>query len=185
MSTAFARLSVFVGGCTLEAAEDVCDADLDTLQSLVVKSLVRFTDQRYWMLETIREYAAEVLEESGERDTLLERHAGWYARCGAKLLWPARYDEPGARDALDRDLLDIQQALAYALAARDVRLAGDCLFGLWCRGAFTASATTELLPPTTGSRSTARLYLRSIACPASWPRARFSGPVATCGRPGM
>ncbi len=40
----FARLSVFAGGCTLEAAEEVADADLDTLQSLVEKSLLRFTD---------------------------------------------------------------------------------------------------------------------------------------------
>ena len=55
----FARLSVFAGGCTLEAAEEVCDADLDTLQSLVEKSLLRFADERYWMLETIREYAGE------------------------------------------------------------------------------------------------------------------------------
>ena len=54
----FARLSVFAGGCTLEAAEEVADADLDTLQSLVEKSLLRFTDERYWMLETIREYAS-------------------------------------------------------------------------------------------------------------------------------
>ena len=38
----FARLSVFSGGCTLEAAEEVADADLDTLQSLVEKSLLRF-----------------------------------------------------------------------------------------------------------------------------------------------
>ena len=53
----FARLSVFAGGCTLEAAEEVCDADLDTLQSLVEKSLLRCTDGRYWMLETIREFA--------------------------------------------------------------------------------------------------------------------------------
>ena len=41
----FARLSVFVGGCTLVAAEQVADADLDTLQSLVDKSLVRFTER--------------------------------------------------------------------------------------------------------------------------------------------
>ena len=41
----FARLSVFVGGCTLEAAEEVADANLDTLQSLVEKSLLRFTDE--------------------------------------------------------------------------------------------------------------------------------------------
>src|SRR5687768_14540386 len=47
----FARLAVFRGGCTLEAAEAVVDADLDTLQSLVDKSLVRVRDSgRFWML---------------------------------------------------------------------------------------------------------------------------------------
>ena len=45
----------------------MCDADLDTLQSLVEKSLLRFTDDRYWMLETIREYAGERLD-VGEAD---------------------------------------------------------------------------------------------------------------------
>ena len=49
----FARLSVFAGGCTLEAAEEVTGADLDTLQSLVEKSLLRFSNDRYWMLETV------------------------------------------------------------------------------------------------------------------------------------
>ena len=67
----FARLAVFRGGCTLESAEEVCDAGLDTLQSLVDKSLVRMREgDRFWMLETIREYAAERLEESGEADRL-------------------------------------------------------------------------------------------------------------------
>ena len=61
----FARLSVFVGGCTFETAESVVDADVDTLQSLVEKSLVRHTGGRFWMLETIREYAAEQLQEAG------------------------------------------------------------------------------------------------------------------------
>jgi predicted ATPase len=52
----FARLAVFRGGCTLEAAEAVCEADLDTLESLVDKSLVRVRErERFWMLETIRE----------------------------------------------------------------------------------------------------------------------------------
>ncbi|HET7745037.1 MAG TPA: adenylate/guanylate cyclase domain-containing protein [Gaiellaceae bacterium] len=75
----FARLSVFAGGCTLEAAEEVCDADLDTLQSLAEKSLLRFTASdtggRYWMLETIREYAGERLVESGRAEELRQRHA--------------------------------------------------------------------------------------------------------------
>ena len=72
----FARLAVFVGGCALETAEEVCDADLDTLQSLVDKSLVRVREgNRFWMLETIREYATERLEASSEADKLRRRHA--------------------------------------------------------------------------------------------------------------
>jgi predicted ATPase/class 3 adenylate cyclase len=71
----FARLAVFVGGCTLEASEEVADADLDILQSLVDKNLLRHTEERFWMLETIREYAAERLEAYGEADGLPQRHA--------------------------------------------------------------------------------------------------------------
>ena len=72
----FARLAVFAGGCTLEAAEEICDADVDTLESLVDKSLVRVReDDRFWMLETIREYAAERLEGSTGADERGRRHA--------------------------------------------------------------------------------------------------------------
>ena len=74
----FARLSVFAGGCTLEAAEEVCGADVDTLQSLVEKSMLRPTDERYWMLETIREFADERLEESGDADGLRRLHAAFF-----------------------------------------------------------------------------------------------------------
>ena len=70
----FARLSVFVGGCMLESAERVAGADLDTLQSLVEKSLVRRSDARFWMYETIREFAAERLEASGEAESIRLRH---------------------------------------------------------------------------------------------------------------
>jgi predicted ATPase/class 3 adenylate cyclase len=77
----FARLSVFAGGWTVEAAEEVCDADLDTLQSLVDKSLIRrISDERTLMLETIREFAAESLERAGETEALRLRHAEWALR---------------------------------------------------------------------------------------------------------
>jgi predicted ATPase/class 3 adenylate cyclase len=71
-------LAVFAGGCTLEAAEDVADADLDTLQSLVEKSLLRFADDRYSMLETIREYAGEQLAGKGETRELGLSHAEFF-----------------------------------------------------------------------------------------------------------
>ncbi|MGH2418483.1 MAG: ATP-binding protein [Candidatus Limnocylindria bacterium] len=75
----FARLAVFRGGWTLEAAEGVAVADLDTLTSLVDKSLIRVRDSgRFWMLETIREYALEQLEASGESDRLRRRHAEFF-----------------------------------------------------------------------------------------------------------
>jgi predicted ATPase len=76
--TLFRRLGVFAGGCTLDAAETVADANPDSLQSLVDKSLLRFHDERYWMLETIREFAAEQLEASGEADGTRQRHAEFF-----------------------------------------------------------------------------------------------------------
>ena len=74
----FRALSVFAGGCTLEAAEEVADADLDRLQSLVEKSLLRFTSDRFWMLETIREFATEGLQASGQILALGQRHSQHY-----------------------------------------------------------------------------------------------------------
>jgi predicted ATPase len=74
----FARLAIFAGGCTLDAAEDVCGADLDILQSLVDKSLLRHTGERFWMLETIRELAVERLQSLPEARDLAERHVRHY-----------------------------------------------------------------------------------------------------------
>jgi predicted ATPase len=70
----FARLAVFAGGCTLEGAEDVAQAELDVLEALVDKSLLRHTQDRFWMLETIREYADERLREGEEEWEIRERH---------------------------------------------------------------------------------------------------------------
>ena len=74
----FARLALFVGGFTLAAAEQVCDADLDVLASLVEKSLVRHQEERFRMLETIREFALERLEESGEVEQVARRHIEFF-----------------------------------------------------------------------------------------------------------
>jgi predicted ATPase len=87
--TLFRRLSVFVGGCTLESVEAVCDTkgdlDLDLLDgmaSMVDKSLLQQVEQpsnesRFVMLETIREYAREKLEASGEEPLTRRAHAAY------------------------------------------------------------------------------------------------------------
>ena len=83
----FARLAVFRGGWTLEAAEEVAEAELETLASLVDKSLVVRQPDRFRMLETIRVYAEERLAASGDADRIRSRHLayvigmaeGWYA----------------------------------------------------------------------------------------------------------
>jgi len=86
----FARLGVFVGGCTLEAATAVCNADgalpldvTDGVASLIDKSLLRLKvgaggEPRFLMLETIREYALERLAARGEGEALRDRHLRHY-----------------------------------------------------------------------------------------------------------
>ena len=85
-----ARLAVFAGGATLEAAEAVCggegidpDAVFELLAGLVARSLVVAEEHgpqtRYRLLETIRQYAEERLEAAGEAERWRARHAGYYA----------------------------------------------------------------------------------------------------------
>jgi predicted ATPase len=74
----FASLAVFAGGFTLEAAERVCGADLDTLASLAEKSLVRQRDDRFRMLETIREFGLERLAQSDDLEPVRRRHAEFF-----------------------------------------------------------------------------------------------------------
>jgi predicted ATPase len=85
----FRRLSVFIGGCTLEAVESVCDTKqdlgldvLDGMTSMVDKSLARQIEQadgepRFVMLETIREYASGKMAESGEEPLTRRSHAAY------------------------------------------------------------------------------------------------------------
>src|SRR6202167_5984668 len=88
--TLLRRLSVFTGGCTLEAVEAVCDTKgdlgldvLDGMASMVDKSLVQQVEQvdkeaRFFMLSTIREYALERLAESHDELATRRAHAAYY-----------------------------------------------------------------------------------------------------------
>jgi predicted ATPase len=109
----FAELSVFSGTFPLEAAEEVCGADLDDLGTLVDYSLVKpIGDDRFLLLETIGEYALEKLREGNEEDELRRRHAGFFSalaeqayahRFDAEAEWSARLesDHDDLRAALD------------------------------------------------------------------------------------
>jgi predicted ATPase/class 3 adenylate cyclase len=116
----FGRLSIFAGGCTYEAAEQVSGADPDTLQSLLDKSLLRKRDSelgpRYWMLETIREYAAERLEASGEAELLGQRHAEHFLAL-AEEAEPHLATDAEWLDRLDVEVDNVRGALDFAAAA--------------------------------------------------------------------
>ncbi len=76
------RFAIFAGGATVDAVASVCglsepDTE-DLLDSLVDKSLIEFSGERYRMLETIRAFSAERLDESGERDAVARAHAGHF-----------------------------------------------------------------------------------------------------------
>jgi predicted ATPase/class 3 adenylate cyclase len=161
----FRRLGVFVGGCTLDAAEAVAtdeglgveDAEsvgallaapthspLDLIGSLLDKSLLRQVDgpgdePRFMMLETIREYALEQLEASGEADDVRRRHADYFAQFCERA-------EPELIHTSDRDWFDrvdaehnIRAALAWCSATESAhelmpRLANPLWIFWWLRG---------------------------------------------------
>ena len=98
--TLFHRLSVFVNGWTLEAAESICsdarikpEAVFDLLASLVKKSLVNIEEPhgitKYRMLETIRQYATEKLAEAGDSMAMHHRHLNYFLELGESLTFPS------------------------------------------------------------------------------------------------
>jgi predicted ATPase len=142
-----ARLSVFMGGCTVETAERVAASDgdlepdvLEGIASLVDRSLLRESEDeegapRFTMLATIREFAREALGKSGEEEELLHRHALEFARfaeeadaglrAGDQVLWFNR---------LETEHDNLRAALDSSLAAGDERTAlrlGGALGWFW------------------------------------------------------
>ena len=132
----FAALAVFAGSFDLEAAETVTGGDLQTIAALVDKSLLRHTGEgRFFMLETIRDYAAECLEQSGLAEELRRRHADWVMA----LALAAREELRGDRqiaflDRLSAEHANIRAALAFAISSRDAQTAltiGGSLGRFW------------------------------------------------------
>jgi predicted ATPase/class 3 adenylate cyclase len=111
----FSRFAVFAGGATLDAVEDVCEADFDTVASLVDKSLLRRDGDRYRMLETIREFGIEQLDDTA-RDDLIERHAAFYERFAAEADVGLRGLDGGRwLDLVEHELPNLRAAMGRAL----------------------------------------------------------------------
>ncbi|WP_116198606.1 ATP-binding protein [Amycolatopsis circi] len=124
----WARASVFAGGFSLAALEEVCADDalpaaalLDTLTGLVEKSIVLREDHgshaRFRMLDTIREYATALVLESAEAEVLARRHRDWIANLveTATAAWAGSEQERWAR-RLQLDHANIRLALEYCMA---------------------------------------------------------------------
>ena len=122
----FHRLSVFAGGFELATAEAVCsgpglepDAVGDLVFDLVERSLLqpdtgRLGPDRYTLLESVRQYAAERLRGSGERAAIAERHAAWYLALARRAEREERgRDQDGWLDRLERDMDNLRAALDW------------------------------------------------------------------------
>jgi predicted ATPase/DNA-binding SARP family transcriptional activator len=121
----FSRLGVFVGGATLEAIEAVCDdvATLDALTSLVDKRLLgRRGDRwpRFFMLETLREYALEQSTASGEAEALRRRHTRYFLELARGVETKLDGPEQGQlMERLEADHANLRAAIAAAVALGD------------------------------------------------------------------
>ena len=136
--TVLRRFSVFLGGWTLEAAESVCDNPnmLDLLTHLVDKSLVSVDlehgdEPRYYLLETVRQYAREKLNDSGEGETVRQEHSQWFLKLAEK----AKPELVGPNqqiwfERLDREKDNSRSAL-YWLVENNVEAAAQLASGLF------------------------------------------------------
>lgn len=131
----FARLGVFAGGWTLGAAEAICEVDLDALASLIDKSLVRRQaggsdgEVRYAMLETIREYALERLDELEPDQATCGRYVTYFLDLAERAYPNLRGAESSIwLERIEEDHDNMRAALAFALHRGDLetalRLAG-------------------------------------------------------------
>lgn len=133
----FRRLSVFAGSFSLEAVEAICAAELedaydvlDVLSSLIDKSLVLVEQRRgaarYRLLETIRQYSQDKLQEYGEAAKVRRRHRDWYASL-------AEQAEPEALEARQTSVFDrleaehenLRAAIGWSLEQREAETAAQ------------------------------------------------------------
>jgi len=139
--TLFARLSVFAGGCSLTAAEQVANPDgdlsmpvLDSLAALADKNLMRREDradgERYFVfLETVREFARERLAECGELEILRERYGTYFLRLAEQL--STSWTQDDWLDRVDAEYANLRAALEWQIQRGDADAALRLVAALW------------------------------------------------------
>jgi predicted ATPase len=205
----FRRLSVFVGGCTLDAAEAVARDNverergserapgsvLDQLSSLLDKSLLREVEAangepRFVMLELLREFGLEQLEASGEQETIRHRHANFFLalaeqaeaslESGEQLEWMNR---------MEREHDNLRAALEWSKTAEDagelcLRLAGTLGLFWEVRGYFSEGRerlSAVLSIKTAQARTAARAKLLARAAELAFRQSDYPATVSFAG----
>jgi predicted ATPase len=180
----FARLAVFAGGWTLEAAEAICGADIDVLDGLVSKSLVTHARARFGMLETVREYAAELLDQAGGRAGLADHHARYYLAYAERAESDVRHGVSAASQQREEEDANLRLALdrfaETGSGEAELRLAvatWEFWFyqGRWEEAGRTLERALAAAPGATGARVKA---LRGLA----WITGRLGEPGAAVSR---
>ena len=177
----FARMAVFAGGATVEAAETITGADLDTLDRLVAKSLLvrrrgRHGPTRLGMLETVRAYAGERFAALPDREAVRERHFAHYLRVARHHGIQSVLDGPDTREhlaCLDDELENFRAALRFAAerdAAERVLELSTALVDYWQRRDRSDEAVHWVLPALRKTAATADPALRARALgKVFWP----------------
>jgi predicted ATPase/class 3 adenylate cyclase len=150
----FACLVVFEGGAEIESVEQVCECSVDTLGSLLDKSLVARGGSRVSMLETIREFALEQLD-AEDASRLRDRHAAYYLALALELELDLRGPlQAAALERLDAESANLRVALRRLLEQEPehaLRLVSALWWYWWVRGQFAegrgwVSAALEAAP---------------------------------------
>jgi predicted ATPase/transcriptional regulator with XRE-family HTH domain len=179
----FDRLSVFAGGWTLEAMEAVVGNNdlavelLVALEHLVDKSLVQVDDaaghaRRYWLLEPLRQFACNRLEQRGEVATIHERHAAFFLEVfeQAEQEFLLQFATPGLLNRMDRDIGNLRVALRWLIGQSDAeraqRLSGAART-LWLQRAYLEEGRRWLeealaLDPPAGSQNEPAARARAL-----------------------
>lgn len=147
----FRRLSVFLGGFTVDAAEAVCAGRaldqghvFDLLTHLVDKSLVvvdpsreEWAQTRYLMLETIREYAREMLYGAGESDTIRDNHLQYFSRLAGQAEPMLLTDQVAWFNRLDAESDNLRAAIEWSMQRSDEGSESQAQLGLLLAGDLT------------------------------------------------